>query len=112
MKKRFLVVAGLLGAAPVIGIAGPLYGTIRAGGRPLAQADVMVQCPGFSSSGPVGTPARTDDRGSYSLRVQATGRCQMRVKSGSRLGVPFEVLVANNPLRFDPELDANLNRAP
>ncbi len=111
MKKRFLVVASLLGAAPVIGAAGPPYGTVRAGGRPLAQADVMVQRPGFSSPGPSSTPARTEDSGSYSLRVQATGRCQMRVKSGNRLGPPFEVLVANNPLRFDLELDASLNRA-
>jgi len=112
MGKRLLVVAGLLSAVPVIGAAGPLYGTIRVDGQPLAHADVMVQCPNFSSPGPTSTPARTDDRGSYSLRVQATGRCQMRVKSGNRLGPPFEVLVADNPLRFDPALDANLNRVP
>ena len=111
MKKRFVVVAGLF-AAPLLVAAGPLYGTIRADGRPLAQADVMVQCPGFSSTGPTSTPARTDDHGSYSLRVQATGRCQMRVKSGNRLGPPFEVLVSDGPLRFDPALDVNLNRVP
>ena len=113
MKKPLLVVAGLLGAVPAICAGGPLYGTIRvAGGRPLAQAEVSVQCPNFSSPRVTSTPARTDDRGSYSLRVQATGRCQMQVRSGNRLGPPFEVLLADNPLRFDPELDANLNRVP
>jgi hypothetical protein len=112
MKKRFLIVAGLLGTVPVVGAAGPLYGTISAGGRPLADADVMVQCPGFSSPGPTSTPAKTDDRGSYSLRVQATGRCQMRVKSGNYLGPPFEVQLGNDPLRFDPDLDTSLKRVP
>jgi len=112
MMRRIAILAGVLGFVPMLGAAGPLYGTIRVSGRPLAQADVTVQCPSFSSTGPISTPARTDDRGSYSLRVEATGRCQMRVKSGSRLGPPFQVLVANNPLRFDPELNANLDRIP
>ena len=112
MNKRPWIATCLVNVVPAIALAGPLYGTVRfSGGKPLVNADVFVQCPAFKSSAEsMGTPAQTDDRGSYSLRVPAAGRCQMRFRSGNKLGEPFEVLVANNPLRVDIEVDSNLNR--
>lgn len=109
MKKRLLVAACVLANLPAGAVAGPLYGTVRSGRMP-ARVEVQVQCPAFTSAGPLTASTQTDESGSYSTRVAATGRCQMRFRSGTRLGSPFEVLVANNPLRVDLEVDANLNR--
>lgn len=111
MKMRFLAATSILGALPAVAIAGPLYGTVRIDRVPAPRGvELMIQCPAFTAAGPLSGTARTDDRGSYSTRVAATGRCQIRFRSGNKLGMPFEVLVANNPLRVDFEIDANLNR--
>lgn len=71
---------------------------------------MSVACPGFGR--PAQPPAQvvTDPRGSFALRVAASGRCEMRVRRGNQVGAPFEVFVSNNPLRFDFEVNGALNR--
>jgi hypothetical protein len=90
--------------------AGALYGTARIGQAPAANTKISVACPGFDKPGQTSLSTVTDARGSFSLRVQATGRCEMRVEQNNRTGSAFEVFVSNNPLRFDFELDNALKR--
>jgi hypothetical protein len=52
----------------------------------------------------------TDPRGSFSLQVPASGRCEMRARRGNQVGAPFVVFVSNNPLRFDFTIDGAMNR--
>jgi hypothetical protein len=108
MKRSMWVIA--LGLHCSVALAGPLYGTVRAGNAPAAGVNIAVACPGFGR--PAQSPVETtsDERGSFSLRVAASGRCEMRARRGSQTGAPFEVFVSNNPARFDVELDRNMNR--
>ncbi len=107
--------AGLLLAVaalwPMAVHAGPLYGTVRVGAAPLAGGRVLIACPSFAARRD-GAEAATDNSGSYSLRVAANGRCEMRVQRGNQVGAPFEVFLANNPLRLDVAVNAALTRQP
>jgi hypothetical protein len=99
--------------APAAATAGVLYGTVRAGnGGPAAGVNVLVACPSFEHAreGPTSTPV--DGRGSFTLRVQANGRCEMRVTSGRTTGAPFPVFSSQNSLRYDFRIDAGMNRVP
>lgn len=89
--------------------AGALYGTARLGAAPLGGARILVACPGFAQQ-QAGGEVGTDGSGSFSLRVAANGRCQMRVEQGGRSGPPFEVYLSDKPLRFDFVLDQGLAR--
>jgi hypothetical protein len=110
MKKvRFLILGVCFLMAQSV-FAGVLYGTARIGRAPAAGAEIFVACPGFSRPNPASATATTDAQGSFSLRVPATGRCEMKVKQRNQTGNAFEVLVSNNPLRFDFELDGAMNR--
>jgi hypothetical protein len=106
-----LLVLGLT-LVPKLASAGPLYGSVRTDQGPVAAVTVLVACPGFQASGqsPSTADAITDARGSYSLRVQARGRCEMRVRRDRREGKPFQVFVSDNPLHLDFEIDNALNR--
>jgi hypothetical protein len=96
---------------PAHSLAGALYGTARQGAGPLRGARILVACPNFGS--PHATAeAHSDDSGSFSLRVGATGRCEMRIERGGQAGPAFPVLVSDNPMRFDFAVDGSLNRAP
>jgi hypothetical protein len=90
--------------------AGALYGTVRSGPTPVANATVLVACPGFDSPGHQRGQGATDGRGSFSLRVASTGRCQMQVQRAGLNGAPFPVSVSDNVMRFDFEVDAALNK--
>ena len=110
MKRSMWVIAVLIGLQSSIALGGPLYGTVRTGNAPAAGVNLAVACPGFGR--PAQTPVDTtsDERGSYSLRVPASGRCEMRVRRGNQTGAAFEVFVSNNPSRLDVELNNQLNR--
>lgn len=95
---------------PILAVAGPLYGTVRMGSGPAAGIAVQVACPGFDRPEKTAGPAMTDPRGSFSLLIPATGRCQMRLSRGGEVGAPFDVFTSDNPLRFDFQIDAALNR--
>ena len=89
--------------------AGPLYGTVRAPGLQLTSLTVHVACPSFGQPSEQ-VDANVDARGSFALRVQTNGRCQMQIRSGGQSGAPFSVFVSNNPLRYDFSIDGQLNR--
>ena len=111
MKLFMLVFLSLL-LAPRPASAGPLYGTVRIGTRPAAGVTVMVACPSFARSAEGAASAPADPRGSFTLRVQHNGRCEMRARSGNALGAPFPVFSSENSLRYDFQVDEQMNRVP
>jgi len=114
MKNVLFLVVGLSLLLPSSVFAGALYGTVRMGQAPADSIEIKVACPKFSRPGqpppPVATKAITDMRGSFSLRVETTGRCEMQLQRNNQVGAAFEVFVSNNPLRFDFEIDSAMNR--
>ena len=110
MRRAVFLVLVLSLPWPPPAAAGPLYGTVRMGQAPAQNVEISVACPGFDRPARAPATVVTDARGSFSLLVPASGRCQMRVQGGGRVGAPFEVFVSNNPLRFDFEVDRALNR--
>jgi hypothetical protein len=114
MKKVLFLVVGLSLLLPQSASAGALYGTVRIGQVPAAAVMISVACPGFNRPGrpppQAMTDVVTDARGSFSLRVPTSGRCEMRVRRDSQVGAAFEVFVSNNPLRFDFTIDGTMNR--
>ena len=94
---------------PCIVHAGALYGTVRQGPAPLAGARILLACPGFDRP-QASTTGQSDNSGSFALNVGATGRCQMRVEQGGRVGPNFDVYVSDNPVRFDFAVDPALGR--
>ncbi len=110
MKNGPLYVLGLALLLPDVAFAGPLYGTVRIGPAPAAGVEVLVACPGFSRPAQPPSQVVTDPRGSFALRVQASGRCEMRAQRGNQIGAPFEVFISNNPLRFDFQINGAMNR--
>lgn len=110
MQQPLKVVLGLSLLLSATASAGPLYGTVRMGPGPAAGIAITVACPDFERPAQVAPTAVTDTRGSFSMLVPATGRCQMRAGRGNEVGAPFSVFVSNNPLRFDFEIDGVLNR--
>ena len=114
MKNILFLVLGFSVLLPLSASAGALYGTVRTGTGPAGGVKIYVACPRFSGPGqpsPRGTgEAETDTRGSYALRVQASGRCEMRLQKNSRKGTAFEVFVSNNSLRFDFEIDDAMDK--
>jgi len=84
--------------------AATIYGTIHQNNQPLRNTEVILDC----GKGPV--PAKTDDRGTYRLTSNHTGRCNLRV--GTANG---EVVLYQDPTRYDFEIistggQARLNR--
>ena len=113
MRQLSLLVLCVPLCAPAPASAGALYGTVRLNQNPAPGLKILVACPGFGRSGG-GPPsdAQTDGRGSFSIRVTASGRCQMQVQRNGQTGAPFDVFVSNNAMRLDIELNASLNRMP
>ena len=110
MKYALMLVLGGLVLMPQSASAGVLYGTVRLGEAPAAQVNIAVACPGFDPPGRPTIATVSDARGSFSLRVPTSGRCEMRVRRGDQVGAPFEVFVSTNPMRFDFVLDRAMNR--
>ncbi len=107
MKWSLSLTIGLLTVfLPQPATAGPLYGTLRLDRAPAAGFGISVTCPRLTR--PVRTT--TDPRGSFSMLVPTSGRCQMRVTRGQREGTPFAVFVSDRPLRLDVTIDSALNR--
>lgn len=97
--------------APALASAGPIYGTVRTSG-PATGVSVMIACPSFTNAIETVGPAPVDARGSFTLRVQTNGRCEMRAQSAQSMGRPFIVFSSSNSLRFDFQVDAAMNRVP
>ena len=102
MKKAFqIMLFTVMLSLPAY--AGQIYGSLKEGGRPLANVTFDVFCPGGSFRG------TTDGYGAYSLNV-GNGKCTFRVyyrdqqpsldifSSGSPLRYDFDVVNANGTL--------------
>jgi hypothetical protein len=77
--------------------AGEISGTITAQGRPVADTELRLTCPGR----PKPDTARTDGFGRYRLVAPgATGRCTLAVGEAD----PAEVFVFAAPARYDFDL--------
>src|SRR5262249_42943011 len=114
MKNLLFLVLGIVVLSPLYASAGALYGTVRIGQAPAAGVVMDVACPRFNPPGQppprVTAHAVTDTRGSFSLRVEADGRCEMRLQRNNQVGNAFEVFASNNSLRLDLEIDNAMNR--
>ena len=94
MNKTLLAVISLLGAAAVAGAA-EIHGTVSDGGKPVPQGVALkLDCGGASAE------AKTDDFGSYSLKVAATGECKLTV-TYQGTSAALTVAVYDKPSRYD-----------
>ena len=92
MRFVFLVVVGSFFSTAH---AAQIYGTLTEGKRAVAGLQITVTC---NSGGVFET--QTNDSGSYSLRVGATGFCQFIVTN--RTGPPsIEIYLYDQPSRYD-----------
>lgn len=79
---------------PICSIAGEIYGTISANGKPLANESVSVTC---NKGTVVSKPS--DAYGSYRVFAPAQGPCRLAVR-----GLPAEVRSYGGPVRYDFEI--------
>ena len=93
--RSVLALAGLCAVAPAQAAA--INGMIGTQARPMANAEVRLQCGGTSSLG------RTDERGYYALSINASGLCTFTV--GGRNSA--SVLRGPNPVRYDFDVPAD-----
>jgi len=93
MKTAAAVAAVLLAAA--LASAGEIYGTLSDEGKPAAAGTALrVAC------GAAAADAKTDAYGSYSLKVNGTGKCVLSVTSAA--GTPsMPVTVYEKSARYD-----------
>jgi hypothetical protein len=93
--SKSLVLGALLLAGASAATAAEIHGTVSEGGKPLPQGVALkLDCAGASAQ------AQTDEFGSYSLKVGATGECKVSVdyKGAS---ASLTVAVYEKPSRYD-----------
>ena len=94
MKKRFLIGAFCLGLAGVMGAA-EIHGTVSDGDKAVSEgAALKLDCSGTTAT------AQTDQFGSYSLKVGATGECELSVDY-KKASASLKVTVYDKPSRYD-----------
>jgi Carboxypeptidase regulatory-like domain len=81
----------------VVLAAGPLYGTLREGGRGISGARIEVTAQGKVYE------ATTEPDGSYRLYVKESGRCSLRVTVGGRTAAA-DIFSSGDPVRYDFEI--------
>jgi hypothetical protein len=94
MKRAlFLGICGL--AAALSASAAEIHGTLSENGKPLPQGVALkLEC------GPASATAKTDEFGSYSLKIAATGECRLSVDyKGS--SPSLKVTLYEKPGRYD-----------
>lgn len=93
--KQVLVLGACLWLAAVAASAAEIHGTASESGKPLPHGVVLkLECGGESAT------AKTDDFGSYSLKIAATGECRLSLdyKGASP---SLKVTVYERPSRYD-----------
>ena len=92
MKKTFkMILLALLLCSPAY--AGQIYGSLKEGGRPLANVTFDVFCPQGSVRG------TTDGYGAYSMNV-GKGKCTFRVYYRDQQP-SLDIFSSDSPLRYD-----------
>jgi len=93
--RKFLVLGAMLLAGAAAASAAEIHGTLSEGGKPLPGGVALkLECSGASADG------KTDEFGSYSLKVAAAGACKLSVdyKGAS---ASLTVSVYDKPSRYD-----------
>ncbi len=94
MRKTFLIGVCWLSAALVTGAA-EIHGTVSEGGKTLPEGVTLkLDCGGTSAT------AQTDQFGSYSLKVGATGECVISIDY-KKASPSVKVTVYEKPSRYD-----------
>lgn len=92
--RNVLIAAFCLGLAGVAGAA-EIHGTVSEGDKAVGEgAGLKIDCSGTTAT------AATDQFGSYSLKVAATGECQLTVDYKKASG-SLKVTVYDKPSRYD-----------
>ena len=92
--KRMALLAFLLSAASVAAAA-EIHGTVSDAGKPVPKGVALkLDCGGTSAQ------ASTDEFGSYSLKLSATGECRLTVDYQGVSGT-LTVSVYDRPSRYD-----------
>lgn len=73
--------------------AGTVNGTIRAGNKPLKNIQIVIICEGKEF------PGTTNERGSYRISVEKTGRCTLTLPEMPN--AKHSIASSNNPVRYD-----------
>ena len=86
MSKTILAILCITSLFAASAHAGIVFGTITEGGRAAANVKIEISC---GQSGPF--RASTNAQGSYSVRVKATGECNLRItnKPGNPAALVF-----------------------
>ena len=94
MRKRLLIGACFLALAWAAGAA-EIHGTVSEDGKTLAEGvSLKLDCGGTSAT------AQTDQFGSYSLKVGATGECVVSIDY-KKASPSVKVTVYEKPSRYD-----------
>jgi hypothetical protein len=94
MKATLFLGAGFLAAAAAVSAA-EIHGTVSESGKPLPQGVALkLECAGASAQ------TKTDEFGSYSLKVAATGDCRLSVEYKGA-SASLKVAVYDKPGRYD-----------
>jgi hypothetical protein len=94
MRTRFLLGIGLLAAAAAASAA-EIHGTVSEGGKPLAQGvKLKLACDMTAAE------TKTDEFGSYSLKIAATGECRLSVEHKGQTA-SLKVTLYEKPSRYD-----------
>ena len=93
MKRVFLGAALFAGAATLF--AAEIHGTVSDGGKPVSQGVALkLEC------GSASAEAKTDEFGSYSLKIAAAGECRLSVVYQNATA-SLTVAVYDKPSRYD-----------
>jgi len=92
--KTMAVMALVLSGASVAAAA-EIHGTVSDGGKPVPQGVALkLEC------GSASAEAKTDDFGSYSLKITGSGECKLTVSYQGATGA-LPVSVYDKPSRYD-----------
>ena len=99
MKSPRFWRASLMGACALTGaaslFAAEIHGTVSENGKPVAQGVALkIECGAASAS------AKTDEFGSYSLKIAATGECRLSVDYKGQ-SPSLKVTLYEKPGRYD-----------
>lgn len=98
------LLVGAMLAAPAF--AATIFGTITQKGKPIANAQLSLSCPGLSAP----AQTQTDARGTYHFSVAAKGGCKLSYQGGGT-AVTTDVIIDPNPTQYDFDVDTSSGAA-
>jgi hypothetical protein len=99
MQRLGLLLLGVAGGSSILS-AGQVYGTVRdASGKGLAGVQIVIVSPAKASY-----EGKTGPDGSYQIFVKETGKCEIRVDSGTKAPATASVFSYAEPSKYDFEL--------